>query len=232
MNDHFAQGVTLDDVLTILATGSLLSSSWEPLVSRALLGTPEDGSAGGHGQDEALLRNASLVRCVRDLALRDKPKDARLSTLPKVALAIRPRMTWGKVAVEVLGRYEPFAVAKPNEALARVFVWVTRHTDTWTPLKLDDGESPGDVFAAGKRARSRSMAADLVADCLLLVDRHVTVWKAEQSRAAQRSLKARLKVISNDAHVSHRIGSSGSGDAPSSSPSLSADVLEDHRGGR
>lgn len=193
MNDHFAQAVTVDDVLVLLSTGNVLNSSWEPMVSRALLGTPAGGAL-HDAQEEGMLRVAAVIRCAKALEGRDKPKWGQMHALPKLVSELRHKYTWGQVAVEVLSRYEPFATSKPNEALTRVYVWCSRNSETWAPLVPHDGEPASELFATGKRMGARRKVAELVADCVLLVDRHVQVWRSEQARAAKAALRKQIKL--------------------------------------
>ncbi len=123
---------------------------------------------------------APVLRCLSDLA-RLAGTRADLPELTKLQAAVKGRCQ-GELVVQGLRAYEEHR-RSPERALAAVYEWARGHAPKLYPPVLHTEADLPTAFARGKAPQPRGKAADLYADCFLVLAEFVTDWNRRQMRA-------------------------------------------------
>ncbi len=150
------------DVLSLLASRTCAPSAEEP---------------------EGMLASVEVIRCADELALISETR-ADLPSLVRLQRATSERQ--GVLVVQCLRAYEEHKRGTglaQERALAAVYEWARGHAPALYPTALHTEQDLPGAFARGKAAIARSKAADLYADCFLVLAEFVAAWNRRQIRS-------------------------------------------------
>lgn len=193
--------ITLDDALSFLSsrscTPSTMGAQLDALRDRAeadgqslnydgihVRSQRQDAVKVAKESENRLLRDIGVIRCVDALArvqhdriMKNKP------SLTKLQRLVADRCE-GELVVQCLRAYEARRLHSPEAALAAVYQWAHAHAPDSYPAVLHSETDLPQAFRLGKASRARQKAADLYADCYLVLAEFVAAWNRRQIRAA------------------------------------------------
>lgn len=195
--------VTLEEALSHLScrscTPSTMGAQLEALQNRADVGPARDHEGmhvkapirdavrAAEQAESRMLRDIGAIRCLDALAslqhahvLKDRP------ALAKMHKAV-PSRAQGELVIQCLRAHSEYRRGgKPDQdrALAAVYVWAHSRASDMFPLTAHDCEDLASAFKSGKAVRARQKAAELYADCYLVLAEFVVAWNRKQIKVA------------------------------------------------
>ena len=139
--------------------------------------------AQANAEGRCCAREIPTIRCLDALStqrnahvLKDRPALAKLHKRV-------PERTQGELVVLCLRAYEEWRLTSKERALAAVHAWAHALVPDAFPVPDHGEDDLAQAFRAGKAARARQRAAELYADCYLVLAEWVTAWNRKQIKA-------------------------------------------------
>lgn len=200
--------VTLDEVLCFLmaktATPSTFGQQIEKLEAGAVGGKPADGpqmhakaTFSQHDASEAenaIFQQVSLIRCVDLLGNMQQNRVMK----DKSAMRKLQAHSWrgqGELIVQCLRTAEEWRLRSEPRALAAVYVWAGSLDPNTYPTVLHDEADLTQAFMVGKAKAARKKAAELYADCLLVLGEFVQQWNLQCEKVREKARRDILRVV-------------------------------------
>ena len=194
--------VTLDDALGLLSartcSPSTMGAQLEALAARAALEPAavdvgdapvyvkppkQDALQAQANAENRMLREIATIRCLDALStyqhahvLKDRPALAKLHKRV-------PTRTQGELVLLCLRAYEEWRLTSKERALAAVHAWAQVLAPDAFRVPDHGEDDLAQAFRVGKAARSRQRAAELYADCYLVLAEWIASWNRRQIRA-------------------------------------------------
>jgi hypothetical protein len=172
--------VTLDEALGVLS-----ARTCSPSTMGAQLDVVEQGTKGSRidpfeAQEKAenrIMRDISAIRCLDALAAsRVRPDLLNLEQLQRIT----GERIGGRLVVQCLRAFEEWRNESQERALVAVYMWANGKTPVRFPIPKHQEVDLAQAFRAGKTPRAKSMAADLYADCYLVLAEWIPAWNLRQ----------------------------------------------------
>lgn len=171
--------VSYDDMRFFLyAPGCDTPSSQGAMCERARDGLtgPADAKLAQEKQEVRFLRGRPERDCLARLASRSSIR-WRGCVYPTIrGFARRTGIADGRVAVEVLAAYYPWATKWESHGLYCVYEWMRTQDAAMAAIKADLGKSPAQQFRENKHPKALRLASAMFADARLILASWIEIW--------------------------------------------------------